>query len=200
MNLEASDRAEGWAREGLAIAEARVDDSAVVDAHNLLGIVAAARQDYDVAMAEFALALAACEALADAARAARIRANLALAALLAGETARAEAWFREALAQDAASESKRGIGFCLRGFAGLAAARGDDRRAARLFGAAEALYEAIGEAVRPVIRAALAPTVVGVRARLGDAAFVAAWAEGRMLPMADAVAEALALGRTDRDP
>ncbi len=61
-----------------------------------------------------------------------------------------------------------GFAWSLRGFAGLAAAQGRAERAARMFGAAEALYQAIGRPV-PLRPGRLRATVAAVRAALGEA-------------------------------
>ena len=67
----------------------------------------------------------------------------------------------------------------------------------RLFAAAEALREAIG-AGEPRGDARAGQALAPARASLGEEAFAAAWATGRALPLADAVAEALRAGPRDR--
>ncbi len=80
-----------------------------------------------------------------------------------------------------------GIAYTLEGWAGLAATRGDFRSAARLFGAAEALREVINRRQPPDhFDLAAADTVVG------GAPWQADWAEGRMLPVEQAIVFALA--------
>jgi non-specific serine/threonine protein kinase len=72
-------------------------------------------------------------------------------------------------------------------------ALGVDRpdRAARLQGAAETLRETIGLPVSPSEHIFYDADVAAARAGLGDAAFNAAWGEGRALSMEQAVAYAL---------
>lgn len=65
--------------------------------------------------------------------------------------------------------------------AGLAAAQGQAGRAARLYGAAAALHDALGWPLPPEERADHDRTVAAARAALGDEAFAAAWAEGRAM-------------------
>jgi non-specific serine/threonine protein kinase len=84
------------------------------------------------------------------------------------------------------------IGGCLVGLATVAALSRRPERAARLFGAAEVLREAIGAPV-PRHPGQYARAVATARAALGDRAFAAAWAVGRAMPLADAVREATAL-------
>jgi hypothetical protein len=81
------------------------------------------------------------------------------------------------------------IAACLDGFATLAASDGRPERAARLFGAAEALRTTGDE---PSDRAQYESHVAAVRAALGEERFAASWAAGRALPTEEAIAEALA--------
>lgn len=61
-------------------------------------------------------------------------------------------------------------------------------RAARLFVAAAALREAVGASMDPVDRAASDRDVAHLRARLDEAVVARAWAAGRGLPLAEAMA------------
>jgi DNA-binding CsgD family transcriptional regulator len=61
------------------------------------------------------------------------------------------------------------------------ATTGDALWAARLWGAAESLREAIGRPMPPVYRAEYERSVAAARAQLGEKAFAAAWAEGRTM-------------------
>ena len=80
---------------------------------------------------------------------------------------------------------------CLAGLAQVAGAAGDAEGAARLFGAAEALRQAIGAPIHPPESALYESCIEAVRCRLGRQAFEAAWAEGRALSLEQAVAFAL---------
>lgn len=81
---------------------------------------------------------------------------------------------------------------CLEGFAGVAAGRGQHQRAARLFGAADAVREAIGFPRFSTDRDHYDRAVTVVRAALGDAAFGSAVAQGRTMRLNEAVEDALA--------
>jgi hypothetical protein len=93
----------------------------------------------------------------------------------------------------------RPLPLCLEGLARVAAAREQKERAARLFGAAEALREAAGApfpsgaraGTQPAERAAVEQHVATVRTALGSEAFAAAWAAGRAMTLDEAVAYAL---------
>ena len=76
----------------------------------------------------------------------------------------------------------------------VAQSRGAWQTAARLFGVVDALRETVGSSslsLSPMERAAYEAAVAASRAKLGTETFAAAWAEGRTLPLEQAIAEAL---------
>ena len=74
----------------------------------------------------------------------------------------------------------------------VAAMRGEAARAARILGAAEAVYEVTGDSMhRRWGGRGYDKAVAAIRAALGEEAFAAAWAAGRMLPVGEAVEVAL---------
>jgi hypothetical protein len=79
----------------------------------------------------------------------------------------------------------------LEGLAAVAVAQAQSQRAARLFGAAEGLREAIGAPVPPADRAEHDHSVAAVRSALGEAAFAAEWGEGQTMSLDEVVAYAL---------
>lgn len=77
---------------------------------------------------------------------------------------------------------------CLEGLAGVRAAEGDAPQAARLFGAADTLRDAV-RAPRPApLRHTYEQDLAYVRAALDNGTFAGAWAEGRRLALEDVVA------------
>jgi len=76
-------------------------------------------------------------------------------------------------------------------FAFIAKAQEEDERAARLFGAAEALRENINIPMMPTERPEYDREGSDLRANMDEAAFAKAWAEGRALTMDQAIAYAL---------
>jgi non-specific serine/threonine protein kinase len=80
----------------------------------------------------------------------------------------------------------------------VAGARGEHTRAARLYGAADALRQAIGAPVPLFERADKASALTATRTALGPARFAAAWAEGQSLSAEDAVKLALTGEATPR--
>ncbi len=100
--------------------------------------------------------------------------------------------YRESLALAGERGDPRLAAAALDGVAGVAAARGQAERAARLYGAAAALREHLGATVVPWEHPARERDLAAARAALEPAAFEAAWAAGAALPLEAAVAEALA--------
>ena len=84
-----------------------------------------------------------------------------------------------------------GIASDVAGMAGARLLAGDDRAAARLFGAAEALLQRGFTVLTPADRLAYERDVAMLRVRLPASEVKAAWAEGRALTMEQAVSEAL---------
>jgi DNA-binding CsgD family transcriptional regulator len=119
--------------------------------------------------------------------------GLGVIALERGEAERAAALYEEDLNVLRRLRDKTVTTYGLRGTACVAALRGQPARAARLWGTVEALQEAIGLPLSPFDRAhpnyggLLAPA----RSRLGEAAWEAAWAEGRAMTPEEAIEYAL---------
>jgi predicted ATPase/DNA-binding CsgD family transcriptional regulator len=112
----------------------------------------------------------------------------ALEAEAAGEHATAWALYEQMLAMYRAKQNDRAPGELLMGVASRANTQGNPARAARLWGAAEALCETMGLSLLPIERVSLAWEVEAARSRLGAAAFAAAWAEGRGMTPEQALA------------
>jgi ATP/maltotriose-dependent transcriptional regulator MalT len=80
------------------------------------------------------------------------------------------------------------IASSLEGLAGVVAAQGEPARAARLYGAAEALRGSVGIPILPVDRATYERLVAAVRTQLGEAVFSSRWTEGRTMTPGQALA------------
>ena len=76
-------------------------------------------------------------------------------------------------------------------------ARGEFERAARLFGAASVLRDAIGLPLAAYERSLHEQWVTAMRAQLGEAGLGAAFAAGRAMPLELAIAYALGGGTDD---
>ncbi len=112
-----------------------------------------------------------------------------------GRYSEARRLWRTNLSENREMGHRRGIAACLDGCAYVLLAERPAQesafRAARLYGAAEALREAIGSPLPPSARAPHERSLAAARALLGEADFTAAWAEGRALTMEAAITEAL---------
>jgi hypothetical protein len=86
---------------------------------------------------------------------------------------------------------QRGLAECLTGLACVLGSGGQAELAARLFGAAEAAFEALGTSPSPHNRADSDRGVAATRASTDEALFAAAWAEGRAMDPTQAIAYAL---------
>ncbi len=83
---------------------------------------------------------------------------------------------------------KESVAASLEGLAALEAGQGEPRQAVRLWGAAEALREAIGAPMHPVHCASYEQAITLARAKLGEQALGHAWAEGRSMTPEQALA------------
>jgi non-specific serine/threonine protein kinase len=119
--------------------------------------------------------------------------NLGQVTLRQGNIAQAAAHFVECLrgAQDLGSREK--VDFALLGFAGIAAALKQPERAARLFGAASELTDALHARGTQADRNEYERILALVRTQIDEAAFAAASEAGQALTQEEAVAEAFDL-------
>jgi len=112
---------------------------------------------------------------------------------LEGDAERTRALLRESVELSSALRNAWTLVYGLVGLGGVAARRGELGRAARLFGAAEALGEAASVAVAfPPAQALYEQDLANVRAQLDAEAFQVSWAKGRAMTVKEAVVEALA--------
>jgi hypothetical protein len=132
--------------------------------------------------------------LGDAAFAARTRHYLGYAALLAGDHMEADRQFRLSLGQAWLRQEPTGIAEGLAGLAAANAAAGRDALAAQLAAVAATWREEAGVEPHAFDRAVGQRFLHTSRVRLGDAAWTAACAAGRVMPMTTAVKQALRAG------
>ena len=110
-----------------------------------------------------------------------------------GDLDRATALQGEALRGFQGLENAWGVAVCLDSFAGLAGDRGDPLRAARLYGAEEAIRERSAIALWPTIGSEHDAGMAATAAALGEGAWARARAQGRAMTQAEAIAETRAL-------
>jgi hypothetical protein len=121
--------------------------------------------------------------------------NLGELALEEDELPEARGHFATYLHDAEAIDHKDGIVQGLEGFARLAAAEGQLRRAIRLAGAADALRQKTGSPLSPYWRDELDRRLRPATETLSAAEYEAAWSEGKRMRIEDAIADALELGR-----
>lgn len=115
---------------------------------------------------------------------------VALAIHSRGDYATARTLLTEALSFLHEVNEKTYTARCLEAIAGIDVAEGEFERAARLFGAAEALTQTIKLAVL-LQRSEYERNVTAVRIRMDQATFAKAWAEGRAMTLEQAIEYAL---------
>jgi hypothetical protein len=111
--------------------------------------------------------------------------------LAAGDVPRAQALFRESMMHFRAIANHLYLPWCIEGLAGVAAARGEWTRAARLCGARKVLSRSLGSAGSYAFPAGYALTQRDVREVLGGERCAEASAVGERLSLEEAIAEAL---------
>jgi predicted ATPase/class 3 adenylate cyclase/uncharacterized protein HemY len=156
-----------------------------------LGEVAWARADYEQAARRFEEALAVGRAMGGKFIIALALYGLGKVAQSRGDYGTAHALHREALSIRRGTGDRPGIAYSLEAFVSLAVAQRQMERAARLFGAMEALHELIRFILSPVERAERNEAIAASRAALGEEAFTKASAEGQAMTLEEAVAYAL---------
>jgi non-specific serine/threonine protein kinase len=179
--------------ESLALAREVGHDWEAAAATNLLGTAATIRGDFLGALARHEAAAAGWRALGDLGHVVTALTSGGWVALLARESARAAAAYREALQLAAEGEDAWYVAWCVTGAGGLAAAQGDHRLAAALFAAGIEERERLGVLLRPQTRDALQRMIAATRGRLGEREFTAARERGRALSMGEAAEQAMAV-------
>jgi tetratricopeptide (TPR) repeat protein len=184
------DKANSLCEEALALAKQGRYKYGTFSFLNSLGLIACAKGDYPraTAMCEEGLSLA--RDLGEKGGVARALNILARVAFYRGDHARATALHRESLLIFRDLREKLGIAQCLERL-GVATAASAPERAARLFGAAASLREAIDAPLPPFEATEYDSTVNRVRATLPAATHAAVWAEGRAMTLEQAVEYAL---------
>ena len=120
--------------------------------------------------------------------------NLGWAMLLQGDHERARTFYEESLMLSNELGDKVNAANSLEGIACISGAQGEGLRTARLFGAAQALFEAVGAVafeLTPEEYAWLEPYRVAARSQLGEAEWGKVLSQGRAMGMEEAIAYAL---------
>jgi predicted ATPase/class 3 adenylate cyclase/DNA-binding CsgD family transcriptional regulator len=184
------ERADTICREALEIWRKLGNKGGLAETLNLLGEVAQLRVDYEQARSFYGESLSLHRELGSKRFIAGVLHNLGKLAQLDGDYEQAAALYEESLALNKEIEYRPGIADCLVGLAAVAVAAGSATRAARLLGAAEPHLDSMRGYMPKSDRDNYDHTLAAARAQLDEAAFTAAFARSRELPLAQAIAYA----------
>jgi tetratricopeptide (TPR) repeat protein len=158
---------------------------------NNLGVCAMVDRDYETAQALMEEVKELLWAVKDRSSYAILLHNLGLLALLRRDLDRAADLCAQSIGKAVDLLDRLGVACDLDVLAAVAGEQGDIPRAVRLWGAAEALRDAIGAAQPGDEAALLGPFVEAAKIRLEETAWDVAWAEGVAVDQDEAVAYAL---------
>ncbi len=190
-------RAQALFEESLALARGLGDDPATAATLGNLGLAAREQGAYDQAAALLDESLALFRAQEDMQGIANTLTNLGAVALYRGDATRADVLCREGLALWCELGDQAGMAQSLEQLAAVAGAQGQAARAMRLWGAAEALCQAIGAPLPSNNHPYYEGMLAAARQALDAPAFAAAQAAGRAWPREQALAEATRSPDTD---
>jgi non-specific serine/threonine protein kinase len=186
------DRAAALAEEAATLERSLGETGGVARALIVLGLAAVAGGDHErgLELQEESLALA--REAADSLAMALSLVMGAFASLGLGDNRRARALCEKSFALSQRPRVMNVTAFQLHASAALAGSQGLPARSARLWGAAESVRELTGAILSPVELQVYEPYIDAARARLDEAAWEEAWAEGRAMTVEEAVGYALA--------
>jgi predicted ATPase/DNA-binding CsgD family transcriptional regulator len=179
------------AEQSLAVARELNDKWLLSLALGNLGTVARHEGDYARAARYYGECLALAREVEDNFRISYSLRNIGIVAMHQEDYDQASAAYKESLIVGRDIGDRWVAEECFVGLAGVASARGDHEQAARLLGAADALRDALGHRFSPADQADYNHRVARTRAGLGEVRFAAAVAQGRAMPLDEAIADAL---------
>jgi predicted ATPase/DNA-binding SARP family transcriptional activator len=180
-----------WLEESLALWRSAGDSGGIGRALRGLGMAQLNEGDVVAARRTLEECLTLMRATKDTYGVAVTLSYLGLAVLRQRDYAAARPLLQESLAAMWQLENKIGVVEALEGLAGVAAQTEQPARAARLFGAAEALRVAVGAPLSPADRTFIEPDLIAARSQLDAAVFDDAWAAGATLNLDQLVSYAL---------
>jgi predicted ATPase/class 3 adenylate cyclase/DNA-binding CsgD family transcriptional regulator len=174
--------------ESLALRRELDDKSGVASCYSLAGRLAFSQGDTATACRLSEESIVLYRELGDQQGIAQSLSLLARVEAHHGDYGAARTLFEESLTIARKVDDQVLIAVCLEGLAGMVAAQGESAWATRLWGAAEALRDAMGVPLPPVEYAGYERSVAAARAQLGETAFTPAWVEGRTMSPEQALA------------
>jgi DNA-binding CsgD family transcriptional regulator/tetratricopeptide (TPR) repeat protein len=191
LNRNELERARALLEEAATLERASGDTADVARVLSVLGLVAVVSHDYEGAITLHREGLELARSAEDELAIGLSLRMGALAYSARGDHRRANALSEEGLERSRRQRALHQVGHHLHVAAVLAGAQGLAARSARLWGAAEALREAIGAGLVPVESYYYGPYIAAARAQLDEPSWTAAWAEGRAMTPEQAVEYAL---------
>ena len=159
-----------------------------------MAMSAKVRGDHEDARRRFSSMGPLFQELGDRHRLNMIRSELAHIDRSEGRFESAESAYRDTILQWKRLGHRAAVAHQLESFAFIAHARQDSGRAARLYGAAEALRERIGIAMTPIEQSEYDGEIARLREGVDAKALAEAWKDGRAMILEQAVAFALETG------
>jgi predicted ATPase/class 3 adenylate cyclase len=154
----------------------------------MIGMMAKYKGDFTLSRESFKKVLPLFREMGDIHRATMIKSEFGHMERYEGNINQAEQVYRETILVWQKIGHRAAVANQLEFFAFIAIAHKEDERAARLLGAAEALREKINIQMSPYERVEYDQQVARLRGRMQAEIFSTLWAEGRLLPMEQAVA------------
>jgi tetratricopeptide (TPR) repeat protein len=177
--------------QALGLRRAEDDRRGVMISLNNLALIAHYQTDYAGAIELYEECVRTFEDVTDTRVKSAVLGNLGQACLGLGRYDQALPYLQWSLKTDRTLGSRNDSLESIEALGRIAAAQGDGRHAAQLWGAVEALREYLQIPPAPNARHDLAQDSVQLRARLGEAAFSSAWVTGRGLTLNQAIELAL---------
>lgn len=185
------ERAAEFLEQSLRLAQALGAKAIMLYPRHNLGTMAKRQKNYERAAILYEENLVLCRELGDPWLTAITLGDLGVVSRNLGDYERARRYFKESLILSRRIDDKEHFAEWLEGYAGLAAVQARPERAARLWGAAEALRETIGVPLALDEQGEYERNVAMTRNVLGEVAFASAWTMGRSMPLERVVIYAL---------
>ena len=181
------ERGKSLLEEGLRISRQIGDINRICDGLTDLGFAAMIQGDYEWATALTEEGLALSRESGNRTHTIYLLCNLGTIALEQGDHERAASLLKESLELNRDLEDKRIVAELIEGIAGVAGAYGEAVRAARLYGAAEALREAIGVPVPAADRPRYERHMAVASSLIDGEVWSEEWAKGKTMELRQAI-------------
>ncbi len=187
LALDDKERAKAFFEESLPLLHAQGAEPAAARCLSNLAIIAKEAERFTEARTLHQQGLEIHRRLGDSQGVAHVLSNLASLEMRMDNYAESETLFHQALPLWKELGDKAGIAYVLTGMAQLAGAQGAMERAARLFGASEALREAIHFPIPPLEREEYDRSVALAREACEEQKFTANWKSGQLMTLEQAL-------------